>query len=333
MRIRARWYAAGVLTSQTLPCRVVSIGNITAGGTGKTPMTIFVAQHFQTMGFKVAVISRGYRGQLESAGGIVSDGRTLYLSSAAAGDEPYLMARVLKGIPVLVGKRRYETGRLAIERFKPDVLVFDDAFQHLKLKRDLDLVLLDCRSPFGNGYVLPRGILREPATALARANAIVFTRCTSKADLPSTGNLPDRSPIFYAAHQPVIRKTEPSGSHFLTDTTDIASLKGRTVLAFSGLADNAQFFKTLEEADCRLAHSFSFGDHHRYDAADLQRIAAMAKKKKVEAVVTTLKDFVKIESLRHQIENLVVVDAAIKMLGGGDRFCRFLFLWATEKRG
>ena len=176
IRIRARLYAAGVLPSKALLCRVISVGNIIAGGTGKTPMTIFVAQLLRDKGQRVVVLSRGYRGSMEASGGIVSDGERIFKGPDEAGDEPYLMARVLKGIPVVVGKRRYEAGMMAIARFQPDVIVLDDAFQHLRLKRDLDLVLLDCRSPWGNGYLLPRGLLREPLSALRRAHAIIFTR-------------------------------------------------------------------------------------------------------------------------------------------------------------
>ncbi len=176
MCLRARLYEKGVLPSKTLPCRVVSIGNLISGGTGKTPMTILVARMIRDMGCRVVVLSRGYRGRMEKTGGVVSDGRTIFKGPDDAGDEPYLMARVLTGIPVVVGQRRYEAGMMAVKRFKPDVIVLDDAFQHLRLKRDLNLVLLDSRSPFGNGHMLPRGLLREPLSALRRSHAVVYTR-------------------------------------------------------------------------------------------------------------------------------------------------------------
>ena len=132
IRIRARLYEVGLLPSKTLPCPVVSVGNIITGGTGKTPMTIFVAQLLRDKGCRVVVISRGYRGQMEASGGIVSDGKRIFKGPGEAGDEPYLMARVLKGIPVVVGKRRFDAGMMAIEYFQPDVIVLDDGFQHLK---------------------------------------------------------------------------------------------------------------------------------------------------------------------------------------------------------
>ncbi len=177
MRARARLYQDGILAARRLPCRVVSIGNITAGGTGKTPMTIRVAKMIRDQGYRVAVISRGYRGRLEKRGGIVSDGSTILVGPRDAGDEPYLMASLLEGIPVVVGSRRYEAGLLTVAHFRPHVIVLDDAFQHLRLQRDLNILLLDSRAPFGNGHVLPRGRLREPLRALGRAHVFVLTRC------------------------------------------------------------------------------------------------------------------------------------------------------------
>ncbi|WP_054690049.1 tetraacyldisaccharide 4'-kinase [Desulfosarcina cetonica] len=169
--LRASGYAKGWLKSRRLPCKVVSIGNLVAGGTGKTPMTIYVAQLLHEMGWRVVVLSRGYRGRMETMGGVVSDGHRLLATVEDAGDEPYLMARCLKGVPVLVGRQRYQAGLLAIRAFGAEVIVLDDAFQHLKLKRDLNLVLLDHHQPFGNGHLLPRGLLREPLSSLRRAHA------------------------------------------------------------------------------------------------------------------------------------------------------------------
>ena len=210
MCLRARLYEKGVLPSKTLPCRVVSIGNLISGGTGKTPMTILVARMIRDMGYRVVVLSRGYRGRMEKTGGVVSDGRTIFKGPDDAGDEPYLMARILTGIPVVVGQRRYEAGMMAVKRFKPDVIVLDDAFQHLRLKRDLNLVLLDSRSPFGNGHMLPRGLLREPLSALRRAHAVVYTRSEQALTAPIRDRLRRHQPIFYTTHHLIIRKTDPA---------------------------------------------------------------------------------------------------------------------------
>ena len=325
MGIRARLYEKGVFPTKTLPCRVVSIGNIIAGGTGKTPMTMLVAQRIRDLGYRVVVISRGYRGRMEATGGIVSDGRTIFKGPEDAGDEPYLMANMLTDIPVVVGRRRYEAGMLAVKRFKPDVIVLDDAFQHIRLKRDLNLVLLDSRSPFGNGHTLPRGLLREPVSALRRAHAVIFTR-SNKANTPSIlGRLPAHRPVFYTDHTPVIRKSGPLNNAFLTETLEISNLKGKKAVAFAGLADNGQFFDSLKAAGCILLHHFSFADHYRYGCKDLDRIAEMAKKKCADVLVTTHKDFVKIENgYRQWPVALTVIDVTIRLFGDQSPFLDFL---------
>jgi len=324
MGLRARLYESGILPSKTLPCRVVSIGNLIAGGTGKTPMTILVARMIRDMGCRVVVISRGYRGRLENTGGVVSDGQTIFNGPEDAGDEPYLMARLLTGIPVVVGQRRYEAGMMAVKRFKPEVIVLDDAFQHLRLKRDLNLVLLDSRSPFGNGHMLPRGLLREPLSALRRAHAIIFTRSEPIPMVPVPHRLPKQRPVFYTTHRLIIRKSDPENGRFADDTSDISMLKGKKAVAFAGLADNDQFFDSLEQAGCLLVHTFSFADHHRYGPNDMDSIAEVVKAKAADVVVTTFKDYVKIENWDQWPVELVAVDAIITPINYEDEFIRII---------
>jgi tetraacyldisaccharide 4'-kinase len=325
MRLRARLYEQGVLASRTLPCRVVSIGNLISGGTGKTPMTIMVARMIRDLGYRVVVISRGYRGRLEDTGGIVSDGKTLFRGPEDAGDEPCLMARVLKGVPVVVGKRRFKAGMMAVERFKPDVIVLDDAFQHLRLKRDLNLVLLDSRLPYGNGYLLPRGILRESPLALRRAHAVIYTR-SRQAGAPSRPvTLPEPRPVFSVRHTPQIRNVGAQSGAFLSGSRDVSGLKGKNALAFAGLADNGQFFESLATIGCTLVHTFSFADHHRYGPGDLDEIARSAQVYQAEVVVTSLKDYVKIENHTSWPMALVVVDVDLQLLGAEKPFLDFLY--------
>lgn len=324
MGIRARLYEKGILRSKTLPCRVVSIGNIIAGGTGKTPMTILVAQIIRDRGYRVVVLSRGYRGRMEDRGGVVSDGETILKGPEDAGDEPCLMARLLPGVPVVVGRRRYETGMMAVKRFHPDVIVLDDAFQHLRLKRDINLVLLDSRSPFGNGHLLPRGFLRESPGALTRAHAVIFTRGNNAVMPPAIDALPEGRPVFTTVHTPVIRKTDRESGPFLHGAVDISMVKGKKTVAFSGLADNDQFFDLLEQAGCLIDHTFSFADHHRYNGDDLARIADTAKEKGAEIIATTFKDFVKIENDKRWPVALVVVDVKIEFSGEKKRFFDFI---------
>lgn len=322
MRLRARMYEKDLFSIKSLPCRVISIGNLVAGGTGKTPMTILVARRLKELGCRVAVVSRGYRGRMEAGGGTVSDGRTLLVGPDEAGDEPVLMARLLPGVPVVVGRRRYQAGMLAVERFDPEVIVLDDAFQHLGLKRDLNLVLLDRRSPLGNGYILPRGLLREPLSALRRADAIIFTR-SDEADLSDhAGFLPAGLEIFHTIHVPVVRYGV--GGSVLDEGLDWSSLKDRTAVAFCGLADNTQFFDQLEKNGILLAHRFPFADHHRYETDDLHRIAEAAQTNGADLLVTTFKDFVKVENRHDWPVPVVAVDVAIGLISDEPRFLGML---------
>ena len=172
---RNRLYDHKIFQEVKLPCPVISVGNITAGGTGKTPCVIWLAQMLQEQGFKPAVLSRGYGGKSSSPVNVVSDGSNILLSGTIAGDEPRLIAQTLKGIPVITGPKRILTGKKAIDNFGVNVLICDDAFQHRQIFRDINIVLLDSEKPLGNGYLLPRGSLREPATR-AEAMSLILGR-------------------------------------------------------------------------------------------------------------------------------------------------------------
>ena len=325
MAIRARFYQTGMFQSRALPCRVVSIGNITAGGTGKTPMAIFVAQTIKKLGYRVVVISRGYKGRLERSTGVVSDGRTVFLGPVDAGDEPYLIATALTDIPVVVGSDRYQAGMLAIARFSPDIIVLDDAFQHLRLKRDLDIVLLDHHVPLGNGYVLPRGRLREPTSALCRAHAIVFTRCD---DAPHPHPLPPLEhhgrPVFHSIHVPVIQSVANTDGFPFNETSDFSAHEGRKAVAFSGLADNDQFFDSLKQSGCRLVCQLAFADHHPYDEKDMHRIFQKAVAEGAEILITSAKDWVKVQPVYRLPLPVIVVDVRIGWKDDSPSFFSFL---------
>ena len=206
VRTREFFYQKKIFKSRKLPCKVISVGNLTVGGTGKTPMTIHLARRLSCQGYKTAVISRGYGGRSEKSAAIVSDGHQILLQSDEAGDEPFMIARNLKHIPVIVGQNRVKAGWLAIEKFAPDVIVLDDAFQHLKLVRDIDLVLLDYHRPYGNKHLLPRGTLREPISALARADAFILTRCDAVPgeDQAALKKIIGNRPVFKTVHIPYI---------------------------------------------------------------------------------------------------------------------------------
>ncbi|UCF90713.1 MAG: tetraacyldisaccharide 4'-kinase [Desulfobacterales bacterium] len=300
--LRAALYRRRILASHKLPCKVISIGNITVGGTGKTPMTIDIAQRLKRLGYKVAVISRGYKGRLEKKGGIVSDGQRILEGPVAAGDEPYMMAAQLRNIPVVVGAHRLAAGRRALHEFQPDVVVLDDAFQHLQLARDVDLVLLDHARPFGNGYLLPRGILREPIGALARGDAFILTRAPRDHRGPETAwrrrlqALAPPRPVFAASHIPYFCQITAGQAVHLDALPEFSGaeacgrLKGRKVLAFSGIARNDDFQETVDELDCSVTRFLRFPDHHRYSAGDWASILDCARSTGADLLITTAKD-------------------------------------------
>lgn len=182
-RLRAALYRSGFVASRRLPRPVVSIGNIAAGGTGKTPVTAHIARLLIGQGLSVAVLSRGYGGTLEGRCAVVSDGTSMLMTAEECGDEPYLLASTMPGLIVVIGPDRYQAGCLALERLNVDIFLLDDGFQHLRLQRDLDILLLDCAKPFGNGWTLPAGLLREPPAAVRRADLIIRTRCP-EVDIP-----------------------------------------------------------------------------------------------------------------------------------------------------
>ena len=307
VKLRETLYKKGFLQSKRLPCRVFSIGNITVGGSGKTPMTIYVAELIKHLGYGVAIISRGYKGQAEKVGGVVCDGRKICMGPDEAGDEPFMIAERLKTVPVIVGKNRFKAGILAIKEFRPDVLLLDDAFQHLKLHRDLDLVLLDSNKPLGNTYLFPRGTLRETAFALSRGDAVILTR-SDIGKAPSLDQIKKhvpRTPIFHSAHIPYIYKIVTGNSAQSEDSLtssseyDFGAFKNKRVFAFSGIASNDDFRRTIESFQCKLENFSEFPDHHQYSERELDEILKSATDLSVEFIFTTEKDYVR---MAHKIK-------------------------------
>ena len=340
------FYRQGLLKPKRLPCKVISIGNITVGGTGKTPMSIHVAESIRRMGYRVAVISRGYKGSSERKGGIVSDGTSISLGPDQAGDEPFLMASKLTSIPVLVGHDRYAVGQMALNAFGSEVLVLDDGFQHLALARDIDLVLLDDRQPFGNGHLLPRGTLREPISALSRGDAFILTRSVIPESLTveALKDIPSHRPVFRSFHTPKIEKIvrgdagEFSGRSKETISYGTELLKDRRVFAFSGIARNDDFKKTIQSLGCNVAEFLEFPDHHRYSDRDIETISRLSVAAGGEFLLTTEKDFVRFAHRRHNWPiDLVVVGIETAFGADADAFYdllkRRLGVPGTDERG
>ena len=207
VQLRNILYTYGIFKARRLPCRVISVGNIVVGGTGKTPAVIAIAKHLQREGMRVAILLRGYKRHVREKVTIVSDGKKVCTSPVESGDEAYMMAKHLSNVPIIVGKCRYSAGQVALERFKVDVLLLDDGFQHRQLERDVDILTIPTTHPFGSPEkLLPAGTLREPLTALRRADLILLTH----ADTPNISahikklmkSLAPNIPVLTSTHQP-----------------------------------------------------------------------------------------------------------------------------------
>lgn len=324
--LRRNGYVSGFLTSRKLPCTVISIGNLTTGGTGKTPMAIYVAERVRQMGYRVAVLSRGYKGAAEKRGGIVSNGNSILMDPIAAGDEPFLLATSLHGIPVVVGHDRYRSGMQAIHRFQTQVVILDDAFQHLALFRDLNLLLLDSTLPFGNGRLLPRGTLREPASALQFSDALIMTRSARPFCSPAEPWTRGR-PVFCAVHEPFFSRRFSAGDTLIFQSnapfTGNARLTGKRYYAFSGIAHNDDFLKTLKKMDADVCGFQEFSDHHFYSAEDIHAIQKAAVHAGAHAIVTTEKDLARLHG-RFQFSMDCVVVGIRMSLDNAMAFDRFI---------
>jgi tetraacyldisaccharide 4'-kinase len=291
-------YRVGVRKQARLPVPVISVGNLTVGGTGKTPMTLRVCEFLRERGVKVCVLSRGYRGGHEHGAAVVSDERRVLLDAKAAGDEAHMLATMLPGVPVVAGKDRRVTGRLAVEQFAPDVLVLDDGMQFYQLHRDLDIVLLDASRPFDNGWTFPRGLLREPPSHLRRAHCVVITnadRATPEeldALKARVKRIAPGLPVFSARYGiEDLRALDRSA------TQPAAWLDGRKVAAFCALGSPGGFREQLERAGAEVVHWTVFPDHHAATVGELNEIIAGACGAGAEAIVVTEKDAVKLPPL------------------------------------
>lgn len=315
LRLRAFLYKRGFLPSFRLGVPVISVGNLTVGGTGKTPMTVLIARLLVARGKRVAVLSRGYGGAGGTAVRIVSDGSRLRLPPSEAGDEPILLANSVPGLIVVTGSDRYRAGLVAIKKFRPDVFLLDDGYQHLRLHRDLNILLLDDRRPFGNGWTLPAGLLREPLSVIRRADLIVYTRADKTSPSPALSGLP----VCHSSHRltGIISLSTAKASNF-------SALAGKTGVACAGIADPNAFFSALANEGLNLSATLSLRDHCRYGAAERALIFRTMKETAADYLITTEKDAVKMVTfpavsfdiyaavLDLEISNFSVLETAIE---------------------
>lgn len=307
VQIRFLLYKNRILHDQHLGCLVVVVGNLTVGGTGKTPVVEIFARHLAERGRTVAILSRGYKSKNEhvlkkwwrmiSHGEppppkIVSDGRRLILDSEMAGDEPYMLAKNLPGVLVIVDKNRVKAGIFAIKNFGVDTLILDDGFQYLALKEQLNLLLIDKTNPFGNHHLLPRGILREPVKHIKRATYIFVTKSNGDTDHELEDIIHQHKPdaeIIECAHRPHYLQ-EVNGEERL----ELSALQGKCVGAISGIADPKSFESFLNDNGAQIKHYRRFLDHHRFSPRELKDFFEHAYEDNLDMVVTTEKDAVRI---------------------------------------
>lgn len=291
---RAALYQRGWLHSERAAVPVISVGNIVAGGTGKTPMVALTARILRDAGLRPVVVSRGYRGRRSQDPMVVSGRRGLVTGVTArqAGDEPVMLSGLLPGIPVVVARRRAEGAALAVTRFGAGCIVLDDGFQHLALQRDLDVVLLDAASPLDSGRLLPAGLLREGPAALARADAVLF----SGPDPPSPGEA-ERVLELLRAGTPVFSlRCEPT---LLVDgggrARPVSDLEDSRVVAFAGIARPERFLRSLRKLGAQVESFRTFSDHHAYSIQEIQEILTEVSRRDPDLLITTEKDLARLK--------------------------------------
>ena len=302
MKARRALYRAGRFRVHDIGAPVISVGNLTTGGTGKTPLVEWIATYLAQHGKRVCILTRGYGRSSAGTRVIVSDGNEIIADATQAGDEPLLLAENLKGLAAVISDAdRVSAARWAVENFQSDVFVLDDGFQHLRVARNLNILTIDATNPWGNGKLLPAGILREAPAELAHADCIVITRADD----------PDRTEELQheiAAHNNVrpvfssqmklsgLRAVQPS-----EQVIDAEEIRASKIAAFCGLGNPESFFSLLRHGSYQLAHTQIFRDHHRYTQTDIDRVVRDSVARGASALLTTAKDEVKLRSLKFEL--------------------------------
>jgi tetraacyldisaccharide 4'-kinase len=325
VRARAALYRAGVLRTHAVGGTVVSVGNLTAGGTGKTPLVGWAARSLAAEGRRVCVLSRGYRRANERRRVVVSDGGRLLADAREGGDEPRLLAEQLLGAAAVISDAdRVAAARWAREVLGTNAFVLDDGFQHLRLARDLDILTLDGTDPWGGGRLLPRGRLREPTAGLARADCVVITRADLAEDIESLRGEVERLSEGRAVVLTSRFRTRALRPLKPEDAEGFDGRAPRPVAAFCAVGNPRAFFAQLRREGHELAHERAFPDHHAYAQTDLDRLTREAESRGARALLTTAKDAVKLRALAHTLPCFVVhvepefddEDALLRLLRG-----------------
>jgi tetraacyldisaccharide 4'-kinase len=334
VKLRRFLYNVRIFRDSTLGVQVIAIGNLTVGGTGKTPVVEKFARELRDQGRNVAILSRGYRSKPTplhrkllnkillredtTPPRVVSDGKSLLLDSEMAGDEPYMLASNLRDVVVLVDKDRVKAGRYAIEKFGCDTLLLDDGFQYWKLRgRRQDVVLIDRQQPFGNERLLPRGTLREPPSHLARASVIFITKSDGQTQQlrQRITALNPTAGIIECVHHPMYLEDVFTGQRL-----DLESLKGRKLASLSGIAQPESFEGSLVKLGGELVYSKRFADHHRFTQQEVLNAINRSKKRLAEVLITTQKDAVRFPKIDRRDLPVYFMRVEIKILSGAKDF-------------
>ena len=326
--LRYVFYDIGILRRFPLGCQVISIGNVTAGGTGKTPVTEIFARELTKAGRKVAILSRGYRRKeapwwqrmfknVITKPVVVSDGRQILVDAATGGDEPYMLASNLPGVCVLVDRNRVKSGRYAISHYGCDTLILDDGFQYQKLRHSLEVVLVDKTNPIGNGNMLPRGVLREPAKHLSRADFVFITK--SDGDSEDVRNLVrsynETAEIIECRHAPRVLRDV-----YTREELPLDWIKGKTLATLSGIAVPQGFEDSLRHLGAQVIWCERYADHHRYDSSEIIYALNRTADLKCDALITTEKDAVRFPRLETTPVPCYYLRVDIEILKGAGNF-------------
>jgi len=338
VQARLALYRSRILRSHSHGCLVISVGNLTVGGTGKTPVVEMLARALQEGGRRVAILSRGYKSVPRPLmlrlldkftknkslfmPRVVSDGQSLLLDSRTAGDEPFMLANNLRGVVVLVDRDRVKSGIYAIRNFNADTLILDDGLQYIRMRHGLEVVLIDRQAPFGNDHMLPRGTLREPPCNLRRATHIFLTKCDGRdnGDVIARIRQHNRTAdIIECAHRPKHLRNFSTG-----ESKPLDFLRGLRVGSLCGIAVPESFENALRALDVEIELSKTYTDHHRYTAREIESFIRRCSRRQLDAIITTEKDAVRIPRIINPEIPLYYLRVEIEILAGQAAWDRFV---------
>jgi tetraacyldisaccharide 4'-kinase len=345
VQIRLALYRNRYFRPRSLGCLVISVGNLTVGGTGKTPVVEMLARALQAGGRRVAILSRGYKSVprpllLRLWDGIfkkkavfgprlVSDGNSLLLDSRTAGDEPFMLANNLRGVVVLVDPDRISSGQYAIESFGADTLLLDDGFQYIRMRHGIEIVLIDRQALFGNEYLLPRGTLREPPANLRRATHIFLTKCMDRNNGDSIARIRKynrTADIIECAHRPRHLRNLVTG-----EIKSLEFLRDLEIGSICGIAIPESFENALNDLGAKISVSKFYIDHHRYSLREIENFIRRCGRRGLAAIITTEKDAVRIPRILDPEVPIYYLRVEIEILAGQETWVRFVERLTTKQ--